>query len=192
MALTPVRTKRKSCFEMMKQSKKNISSNVDVEVLQQYIDSFNGLEITEVYKNFDFTKTYRMEISEGTFKKEIDHGAYKQFWVSPEYEEVMFERGDYISFIYAQRMCTFIISSIDNQYPYLTKGHLYHCNNILNLVDEFGQLRQYPVVFNDKAQRVNFTFTKAVNTQAGSIEIDLRMDEYTNKIRVDDRYLFDE
>lgn len=121
MALKPVRTIRQSCFDMMKQSKLSINDNDNINKSQQYIDSFNGLEITEVYKNFDYSKTYKMEITEGSFIK--DKYPHKQFWVSPEYEEVIFERGDYVSFKYAGRMCTFIIKSIDNQYTYLSKGN---------------------------------------------------------------------
>ena len=190
MALKPINKRMTNCSDLSKISN-SYSSGMSIEdqEKQSFIDSWNmNIGITKVYRNFDFTKSYEMIISEGKF--EDDELPYKKFQLAPFYNEWILNVGDYISFEYRGRMTTMLISTLDGQYQYKVRGRMYNCNNTLHLVDDYGYVHNYPIVFNDKAQRTDFFYSPSGTIQNGRVELDVQYDEYTSNIKMNNRYMF--
>ena len=188
MALKPTNKRQTTCRDLATMSRKTVST-IEEDNKNRIKESWNtNIGITTVYKNFDFNTPYEMIISEGTCEK--NEYPYKTFQVYP-YDNFVFDRGDYVSFVYRDRMCHFLISTIDNQFVYQVKGRMYLCNNMLRYVDEYGKLYEFPCVFNDKAQRTDFYYTNTINTVDGRIEVDVQKCAITNKISENNRFLFD-
>lgn len=187
MALKPINKRQIACRDLANMSIK--STTIDEDIKNQIKESWDtNIGITTVYKNFDFNTPYEMVVSEGNCEK--NEYPYKTFQVYP-YDNFVFDRGDYVSFMYRDRMCHFLISTIDNQFAYQVRGHMYLCNNMLRYVDEYGKLYEFPCVFNDKAQRTDFYYTNTINTVDGRIEVDVQKCAITNKISENNRFLFD-
>lgn len=187
MALKPTNKRQIACRDLANISIK--STTIDEDIENQIKESWDtNIGITTVYKNFDFNTPYEMVVSEGNCEK--NEYPYKTFQVYP-YDNFVFDRGDYVSFMYRDRMCHFLISTIDNQFAYQVRGHMYLCNNMLRYVDEYGKLYEFPCVFNDKAQRTDFYYTNTINTVDGRIEVDVQKCAITNKISENNRFLFD-
>ena len=190
MALQPINGRQKICSDisrMLNGYSKILT--VEEQEKQSLIDSWaSNIGITKVYRNFDFTRQYEMIISEGKFEE--DELPYKKFQLAPFYDEWILNVGDYITFEYRGRMATMLISSLDGQFQYRVKGKMYNCNNTLHLVDEYGYIHNYPVVFNDKALRTDFFYSPNGNIQNGRVEVDLQYNEYTSQIKTNERFLF--
>lgn len=187
MALRPVSLHQTTCSELSRMNYAEVSMEDNTK--QQIKDTWNqNIGIEKVYKNFDFSTEYEMIVSEGSCEK--SEYPYKSFQVYP-YDDFIFDKGDYVSFVYKGRMTHFLISSANQQFAYQVKGRMYLCNNMLKYVDDYGKLYELPCVFNDKAQRTDFYYTNSVNIVDGRVEVDVQKNRITNMIDENTRFLFD-
>ena len=103
-----------------------------------------------------------------------------------------FRIGDYVHWNFNHReLSTWLITSLDTQYLYNVKGKILECNNSLKWTDENGELNCYPCVIKDAMTYTNFKWgNKGVVQPGGDIVVMVQKNEYTSKIQINDRFLF--
>ncbi|MCI7634037.1 MAG: hypothetical protein MSS80_08445 [Mollicutes bacterium] len=151
----------------------------------------NSTDHRVVYKNFDYSKSYDAWIYEGNDKDKIV--GYKYFQSYP-YSEPKFKIGDYIHWNFNHKeLSTWILISLDTEYLYNVKGRMLECNNSLRWKDSNGETNCYPCTIEDAFTYTNFKWgNKGVVEPGGDIVVIVQRNKYTSKIKVNDRFLFDE
>lgn len=149
----------------------------------------NSTDYRVVYKNFNYNKSYDTWIYEGNDEDKIVGYKYLQ---SYPYDMPQFRIGDYVHWNFNHReLSTWLITSLDTQYLYNVKGKILECNNSLKWTDENGELNCYPCVIKDAMTYTNFKWgNKGVVQPGGDIVVMVQKNEYTSKIQINDRFLF--
>lgn len=149
----------------------------------------NSTDYRVVYKNFNYNKSYDTWIYEGNDEDKIVGYKYLQ---SYPYDMPQFRIGDYVHWNFNHReLSTWLITSLDTQYLYNVKGKILECNNSLKWTDENGELNCYPCVIKDAMTYTNFKWgNKGVIQPSGDIVVMVQKNEYTSKIQINDRFLF--
>ncbi len=149
----------------------------------------NSTDYRVVYKNFNYNKSYDTWIYEGNDEDKIVGYKYLQ---SYPYDMPQFRIGDYVHWNFNHReLSTWLITSLDTQYLYNVKGKILECNNSLKWTDENGELNCYPCVIKDAMTYTNFKWgNKGVVQPSGDIVVMVQKNEYTSKIQINDRFLF--
>lgn len=194
--LTPTKVStRTNCIGLINSI---LHSNVDSEVetdnqiTELTKSTFNSsTDHRIVYKNFDYSKSYDAWIYEGNEEDKIV--GYKYFQSYP-YDTPQFKIGDYIHWNFNHKeLSTWILTSLDTQYLYNVKGRMLQCNNSLRWKDENGETNCYPCVIEDALTYTNFKWgSKGVVEPGGDIVVIVQRNQYTSKINVNDRFLFNE
>lgn len=192
--LKPTKTQTKTnCIRLMNNllhpSLENQSNDQLMELTQNNFN--NSTDHRVVYKNFDYSKSYDAWIYEGNDKDKIV--GYKYFQSYP-YSEPKFKIGDYIHWNFNHKeLSTWILISLDTEYLYNVKGRMLECNNSLRWKDSNGETNCYPCTIEDALTYTNFKWgNKGVVEQGGDIVVIVQRNKYTSKIKVNDRFLFDE
>lgn len=151
----------------------------------------NSTDHRKVYKNFNYEKSYDAWIYEGNDEDKIV--GYKYFQSYP-YDTPQFKIGDYIHWNFNHKeFSTWILTSLDTQYLYNVKGRMLECNNSLRWTDEDGEVNCYPCVIKDALTYTNFKWgNKGVVQNGGDIVVIVQRNKHTSKIKINDRFLFDE
>lgn len=152
---------------------------------------FASTDYRKVHKNFDYSKSYDTWIYEGNDEDKIVGYKYLQ---SYPYSTPQFKIGDYIHWNFNHKeLSTWILTSLDTQYLYNVKGRMLQCNNTLRWTDNNGELNCYPCVIEDALTYTNFKWgSKGVVEAGGDIVVIVQKNDYTSKIKVNDRFLFNE
>ena len=169
----------------------NSDSNAEA-IMELTKSSFlNSVDYRKVYKNFNYNKSYDTWIYEGNSEDKIV--GYK-FLQSYPYDMPQFKIGDYIHWNYNHtENSTWILTSLDTQYLYNVKGRILQCNNSLRWIDDNGELNCYPCVIKDALTYTNFKWgSKGVIEPSGDIVVIVQKNDFTKKININDRFLFDE
>ena len=192
--LTPTKVSTKTeCIQRINSllhSKETTESNDQITQLTK--DNFmNSTDHRVVYKNFDYANSYDAWIYEGNDADKIV--GYKYFQSYP-YDTPKFKIGDYIHWNFNHKeLSTWILTSLDTEYLYNVKGRMLQCNNSLRWTDENGEVNCYPCVIEDALTYTNFKWgNKGVVEPGGDIVVIVQKNKYTSKIKVNDRFLFDE
>lgn len=192
--LKPTKTQTKTnCIRLMNNllhsSLENQSNDQLMELTQNNFN--NSTDHRVVYKNFDYSKSYDAWIYEGNDKDKIV--GYKYFQSYP-YNEPKFKIGDYIHWNFNHKeLSTWILISLDTEYLYNVKGRMLECNNSLRWKDSNGEINCYPCTIEDALTYTNFKWgNKGVVEPGGDIVVVVQRNKYTSKIKVNDRFLFDE
>lgn len=101
--------------------------------------------------------------------------------------ESLVSRGCYI---YWHDTYWVVMSKPKTNYAY-NYAKIIECNNYLNFVTKYGEIKKYPVYFNDKAQRTDFFYSPNGTIQNGRVELDVPYDKYTTTIEMNDKFMFD-
>ena len=152
---------------------------------------YDSTDYRVVYKNFDYKKSYDCWIYEGNDKDKIVGYKYLQ---SYPYDTPQFKIGDYIHWNFNHKeYTTWLLISLDTQYLYNVKGRMLQCNNSLRWKDKDGSLNCYPCVIEDSLTYTNFKWgNKGVVESGGDIVVVVQRNKYTSKIKVNDRFLFNQ
>ena len=152
---------------------------------------FSNTDYRQVYKNFDYKTAYDAWIYEGNDEDKIV--GYKYFQSYP-YDEVKFKIGDYIHWNFNHKeLSTWLLTSLDTQYLYNVKGRMLQCNNSLRWKDNKNEIHCYPCVIKDALTYTNFKWgNTGVVQSGGDIVVLVQRNEFTSKINVNDRFLFNE
>lgn len=192
--LTPTKVQTKTnCVRMINNLlHSNLEDDANSQITELTEENFgNSTDSRTVYKNFDYNTAYQAWIYEGNDEDKIV--GYKYFQSYP-YDTPKFKIGDYIHWNFNhQELSTWILTSLDTQYLYNVKGRMLQCNNTLRWKDENGNLNCYPCVIEDALTYTNFKWgNSGVVQTGGDIVVIVQKNEYTSKINVNDRFLFDE
>lgn len=152
---------------------------------------FENTDYRVVYKNFNYDEPYDTWIYEGNDEDKIVGYKYLQ---SYPYDEVKFKIGDYIHWNFNHKeLSTWLLTSLDTQYLYNVKGRMLQCNNSLRWKDNDETIHCYPCVIKDALTYTNFKWgNKGVVQTGGDIVVLVQRNEFTSKINVNDRFLFNE
>lgn len=190
--LTPTKVSTKT--ECVKRVNNLLHSQDTTEANDQITEltksNFNSsTDYRVVYKNFNYNKSYDTWIYEGNDEDKIVGYKYLQ---SYPYDMPQFRIGDYVHWNFNHReLSTWLITSLDTQYLYNVKGKILECNNSLKWTDENGELNCYPCVIKDAMTYTNFKWgNKGVVQPSGDIVVMVQKNEYTSKIQINDRFLF--
>lgn len=150
---------------------------------------YESTDYRKVYKNFNYNKSYDALIYEGNQEDKI--AGHKMFQSYP-YDKVEFKIGDYIHWDYNQdKYSTWILISLDTQYLYNVKGRMVLCNNTLKWKNNKGQINCYPCAIKDALTYTNFKWGNVGVVQpGGDIVVIIQKNEDTEKININDRFLF--
>ena len=192
--LTPTKVSTKTnCIRLINNLlHSDLENEIDDQLLNLTAENFNNsTDHRVVYKNFDYGTSYDAWIYEGNDKDKIV--GYKYFQSYP-YSEPKFKIGDYIHWNFNHKeYSTWILTSLDTQYLYNVKGRMLQCNNSLRWTDEDGEVNCYPCVIEDALTYTNFKWgNKGVVEAGGDIVVIVQKNKYTSKIKVNDRFLFNE
>lgn len=192
--LKPTKTQTKTnCIKLMNNLlHSNLDNQSDDQLMELTQNNFNNsTDHRVVYKNFDYSKSYDAWIYEGNDKDKIV--GYKYFQSYP-YNEPKFKIGDYIHWNFNHKeLSTWILISLDTEYLYNVKGRMLECNNSLRWKDSNGEINCYPCTIEDALTYTNFKWeNKGVVEPGGDIVVVVQRNKYTSKIKVNDRFLFNE
>lgn len=192
--LKPTKTQTKTnCIRLMNNLlHSNLDNQSNDQLMELTQNNFNNsTDHRVVYKNFDYSKSYDAWIYEGNDKDKIV--GYKYFQSYP-YSEPKFKIGDYIHWNFNHKeFSTWILISLDTEYLYNVKGRMLECNNSLRWKDSNGEINCYPCTIEDALTYTNFKWgNKGVVEPGGDIVVIVQRNKYTSKIKVNDRFLFDE
>lgn len=166
--------------------------NTDNQIMELTKNSFkSNTDYRVVYKNFDYNTPYDAWIYEGNDKDKIV--GFKYFQSYP-YDTPQFKIGDYIHWNFNHKeLSTWILTSLDTEYLYNVKGRMLECNNSLRWTDDNGELNCYPCAIEDALTYTNFKWgSKGVVENGGDIVVIVQKNEYTSKITINDRFLFNQ
>lgn len=192
--LKPTKAQTKTnCIRLMNNLlHSNLDNQSNDQLMELTQNNFNNsTDHRVVYKNFDYSKSYDAWIYEGNDKDKIV--GYKYFQSYP-YSEPKFKIGDYIHWNFNHKeLSTWILISLDTEYLYNVKGRMLECNNSLRWKDSNGETNCYPCTIEDAFTYTNFKWgNKGVVEPGGDIVVIVQRNKYTSKIKVNDRFLFDE
>lgn len=192
--LKPTKAQTKTnCIRLMNNLlHSNLDNQSNDQLMELTQNNFNNsTDHRVVYKNFDYSKSYDAWIYEGNDKDKIV--GYKYFQSYP-YSEPKFKIGDYIHWNFNHKeLSTWILISLDTEYLYNVKGRMLECNNSLRWKDSNGEINCYPCTIEDAFTYTNFKWgNKGVVEPGGDIVVIVQRNKYTSKIKVNDRFLFDE
>lgn len=192
--LKPTKAQTKTnCIRLMNNLlHSNLDNQSNDQLMELTQNNFNNsTDHRVVYKNFDYSKSYDAWIYEGNDKDKIV--GYKYFQSYP-YSEPKFKIGDYIHWNFNHKeLSTWILISLDTEYLYNVKGRMLECNNSLRWKDSNGETNCYPCTIEDALTYTNFKWgNKGVVEPGGDIVVIVQRNKYTSKIKVNDRFLFDE
>lgn len=192
--LKPTKAQTKTnCIRLMNNLlHSNLDNQSNDQLMELTQNNFNNsTDHRVVYKNFDYSKSYDAWIYEGNDKDKIV--GYKYFQSYP-YSEPKFKIGDYIHWNFNHKeLSTWILISLDTEYLYNVKGRMLECNNSLRWKDSNGEINCYPCTIEDALTYTNFKWgNKGVVEPSGDIVVIVQRNKYTSKIKVNDRFLFDE
>ena len=192
--LKPTKAQTKTnCIRLMNNLlHSNLDNQSNDQLMELTQNNFNNsTDHRVVYKNFDYSKSYDAWIYEGNDKDKIV--GYKYFQSYP-YSEPKFKIGDYIHWNFNHKeFSTWILISLDTEYLYNVKGRMLECNNSLRWKDSNGEINCYPCTIEDALTYTNFKWgNKGVVEPGGDIVVIVQRNKYTSKIKVNDRFLFDE
>lgn len=192
--LKPTKTQTKTnCIALMNSLlHSNMDNQSDSQLMELTQNNFNNsTDHRVVYKNFDYSTSYDAWIYEGNDKDKIV--GYKYFQSYP-YDEPKFKIGDYIHWNFNHKeLSTWILTSLDTEYLYNVKGRMLECNNSLRWKDDEGEINCYPCTIEDALTYTNFKWgNKGVVEPGGSIVVIVQKNTHTSKIKINDRFLFNE
>lgn len=147
---------------------------------------FRNPQYQYVYKNFDYTKGFHVWIGEGNY--EYKQTGYMKM-ISFPYKDYMFDIGDYITCIYDNKETTWLVKTITKNHPYECIAHIEKTNNWLKWIDEYGNLRQYRCVVDDKMLE-SFPGRSTIVHPQGNVFVDVKRDLITSKIVENQKFIF--
>jgi len=98
-----------------------------------------------------------------------------------------FEIGDYVNW----KSNDWLIMNVDDNKDVDYKGVISKCNNLLKWKDENGAIHSYPCNMKDIISDDGTDDNKVINTFNGAIRIKVQLNQYTNELKENDRFIFD-
>lgn len=143
----------------------------------------------DVYTNYNTSKVYKTWIYEGNDKDKIVGYKYLQ---SYPYDDIKFEIGDYVHWKYGGVDTIWLLISLDKQNLFDIKGRMMLCNNTLDFIDNDIEYN-IPCVVEDSISYTNFKYgNSGVVEQGSDIVVLVKKNDTTKKIKVNDRFLFND
>lgn len=190
--LEPIKVQKNiNCFNIIKgllyEDNSQTTSDTITDLTKEGFTTSTDYE--KVFKNFDYNKTYDTWIYEGNEKDKIVGYKYLQ---SYPYDIPQFKIGDYIHWNFNHEvLSTWILISLDTQHLYNVKGRMLQCNNTLKWKYN-NEIFCYPCVIEDSMTYTNFKWgSRGVVEPSGDIIVVVQNNSDTNKIQINDRFLFD-
>lgn len=110
---------------------------------------------------------------------------YKKL-VSYPYDIQKFFVGDYVYF----NSNYWLVFAIDNQFIYNIRGQIKRCNNTIKWIDTNDIIRSYPCVMDNKINNSDLDQNANIIIPQGGIICYLQLNEFTNTIKINDRFIF--
>lgn len=147
-----------------------------------------SIDYNEVYTNMNYHTKYKVWIYEGNEKDKVVGYKYLQ---SYPYEDIKFEKGDYIHWYYGgSDLTTWLLISLDKQYLNNIKGRMMLCNNTLKW-NVGNIIKKYPCVIEDEISYTNYKYgNNGLVEQGGDIVVLVKKDNNTSSLLVNDRFIF--
>lgn len=177
------------CLDIWKNIKPtSIKDDYDQSAIDFMRDSFKENPFYEqVARNFDNSTLLDVQITNGD-KKDKTVG-YKRF-ISYPYDTIKFEIGDYLTWTYGGLSTDWFVDSLDVHKIYDVTGKIFKCNNILKWVDEDGVIKSYPCIIKDDITATGLNEQRVIVTFSGNIEVTVQLNDDTQKIDLNDKFLF--
>jgi hypothetical protein len=150
-------------------------------------DFFRNIDYVQITKNSDLNTKYDVLIYSGDIKDKTD--GYKNFKSYP-YSTIQFKIGDYINLEYGQIQEAWLITSLDIKYYFDIVGRIRRCNNNLKWLDEYGNEKSYPCVIDDKINETTPDYKLPAYLPNGTIFVTVQKNADTDKLKINDRFVF--
>lgn len=169
---------------------------------EQWKDSLQELVDMEFENSSTYTDRLEEEITFGSFKFRkirarvtslIDSKTGQR--VNDDYKKIIYPNIDYKAKLgtrYKLDNNIWIVSSTDVLSAQTSSVYIKRCNNTLNTQNEFGELHQEPCYIDYKVTETQIFRNDKLDVPSGRIFVQCQLNEYTKKIKNDDRFIFGE
>lgn len=174
----------KQIFNKIRNTNRSSYQEICTEQLKEsFYDSPNYNQITRI-DNDGNSETLDIFIMEYDSSKQIVGG--KKFLSYP-YDEIKFEKGNYISSTINGESVTWLVTAVDNMFLWNINGKITKCNQNLEWYDSNNNLKSYPCVVLDKVSNYALDFFTHMITPNETAPILVQANSDTNTLEINDR-----